>query len=169
MTRQGSMMDSVLERAPVRRVVEALTAAGFAGQVKVLADTARTAAEAAQALGVQVGQIASSLVFLGPNDAPVLVITSGRHRVNPERVVDTLGIPSLVRADADFVKLRSGYSVGGVAPVGWLEAPAHTLVDEALAEYDMVWAAAGHPHAVFQTTFSSLLIMTGGTSARVAG
>jgi prolyl-tRNA editing enzyme YbaK/EbsC (Cys-tRNA(Pro) deacylase) len=79
-----------------------------------------------------------------------------------------LGIASLARADADFVKQRSGYSVGGVAPMGWLAAPVYTLVDEALAEYDTVWAAAGHPHAVFQTTFSSLMTMTGGISARVA-
>jgi prolyl-tRNA editing enzyme YbaK/EbsC (Cys-tRNA(Pro) deacylase) len=161
-------MDSVLERAPVRRAVEALTAFGLTGQVKVLAETARTAADAAQALGVQVGQIASSLVFLGPNDAAVLVVTSGRHRVNPGRVISMLGIASLARADADFVKQRSGYSVGGVAPMGWLAAPVYTLVDEALAEYDTVWAAAGHPHAVFQTTFSSLMMMTGGISARVA-
>ena len=161
-------MDSVLERAPVRRAVAALTASGLTAQVKVLAETARTALDAAQALGVEVGQIASSLVFCAPNDAPVLVVTSGRHRVNPERVVSTLGIASLARADADFVKLRSGYSVGGVAPMGWLEAPAYTLVDEALADYDAVWAAAGHPHAVFETTFSSLIRMTGGISARVA-
>jgi len=162
------MTDSVLERAPVRRAVDALTAAGLAGQVKVLAETARTAADAAQALGVQLGQIASSLVFLGPDHAPVLVVTSGRHRVNPERVISRLGIPSLIRADADSVKRSSGFSVGGVAPVGWLKAPAYTLVDEALAEYDVVWAAAGHPHAVFQTTFLSLMMMTGGVSGRVA-
>lgn len=162
------MMDSVLERAPVRRAVAALTAAGLEGRVRVLAETARTALDAAQALGVEVGQIASSLVFRSPDDAPVLVVTSGRHRVNPERVVSTLGIVALARADAEFVKRHSGYSVGGVAPMGWLEAPAYTLVDESLADYGAVWAAAGHPHAVFETTFSSLIRMTGGISARVA-
>ena len=161
-------MEHILERAPVKRAVAALQAFGVKDRVRVLADTARTAQDAARALDVEVGQIASSLIFRGAGDAPILVITSGRHRVNPDRVLSTLQIPSLARADAEFVKERSGYSVGGVAPVGWLEAPATTLVDEALAEYETVWAAAGHPHAVFETTFALLLAMTGGLAARVA-
>jgi prolyl-tRNA editing enzyme YbaK/EbsC (Cys-tRNA(Pro) deacylase) len=137
------------------------------GKITVLADSARTAADAAAALGIQVGQIASSLVFKLPDETALLVITSGRHRVDTAMVASLLGVDSLGRADADYVKEVSGYSVGGVAPVGWVNLPHTTLIDEALNEYDIVWAAAGHPHAVFPTSFSELQRATGATPAKV--
>jgi len=152
-------MDGVLEKAAVKRVITALKENGCAGQVKVLSDSARTAAEAAAALGIEVGQIASSLIFKLPDGSPLLVITSGRHRVNTELVASSLGIEQLGRVDADYVKEQSGFSIGGVAPIGWVS-PATILIDEALNDYDVVWAAAGHPHAVYPTSFAELLAIT---------
>ena len=160
-------MDGVLEKAAVQRAQSALRQHSMPGEIKVLSDSARTAAEAAAALGIHVGQIASSIVFKLPDGKPLLVITSGRHRVDTEMVASFLGVESLGRADADYVKESSGYSVGGVAPVGWIKAPATTLIDEALSEYDVVWAAAGHPHAVFPTSFTELLRASGATPAKV--
>jgi prolyl-tRNA editing enzyme YbaK/EbsC (Cys-tRNA(Pro) deacylase) len=145
----------------------ALHAAGLEARVRVLADTARTATDAANALGVHVGQIASSLVFRRPDGAAVLVVTSGRHRVDLARVAAALEIPNLLRADAEFVKTCSGYSVGGVAPVGWIQEPARIVLDVALADYAELWAAAGHPHAVFPVTFEELCQMTQGLRAEV--
>ena len=134
------------------------------GAITILSDSARTAADAAAALGISVGQIASSIVFRLPDDRPLLVITSGRHRVDTDLVAKKLDLPALGRADADYVKNVSGYSVGGVAPIGWLNAPAITLIDMALNDYNVVWAAAGHPHAVFPTTFAELERATGARS-----
>jgi len=133
----------------------------------MLADSARTAAEAAAALGIEVGQIASSIVFKLPNGEPLLVITSGRHRVDTTLVAQFLDVESLGRADADYVKDASGYSVGGVAPVGWIKPPSKTLIDEALNDYDEIWAAAGHPHAVFPTTFEELRKSSGALPTKV--
>jgi prolyl-tRNA editing enzyme YbaK/EbsC (Cys-tRNA(Pro) deacylase) len=90
-----------------------------------------------------------------------LIITSGRHRVDTELVAKNLGIAELGRADANYVKDVSGYSVGGVSPLGWISKPEVILIDEALKDYDIVWAAAGHPHAVFPTTYSELIQCTG--------
>jgi prolyl-tRNA editing enzyme YbaK/EbsC (Cys-tRNA(Pro) deacylase) len=160
-------MDGVLEKAAVQRAQAALNKHQMPGQITVLADSARTAADAAAALGIQVGQIASSIVFKLPDETALLVITSGRHRVDTTMVASLLGVDSLGRADADYVKDVSGYSVGGVAPVGWLNLPNRTLIDEALNEYEIVWAAAGHPHAVFPTNFSELQQATGATPAKV--
>ena len=160
-------MEGVLEKAAVQRAQAALTHNQMPGQIKVLSDSARTAAEAAAALGIEVGQIASSIVFKLPDDRPLLVITSGRHRVDTHLVAQLLSVEKLGRADADYVKEVSGYSVGGVAPVGWINSPATILLDEALNDYDVVWAAAGHPHAVFPTSFAELLKATGATPARV--
>ncbi|MEY4197618.1 MAG: hypothetical protein RLZZ477_203 [Actinomycetota bacterium] len=160
-------MEGVLEKAAVQRAQAALTKNHMPGQIKVLSDSARTAAEAAAALGIEVGQIASSIVFKLPDESPLLVITSGRHRVDTQLVAAFLKVEHLGRADADYVKEISGYSVGGVAPVGWLNAPALTLIDEALNDYEVVWAAAGHPHAVFPTTFDELKIASGATPAKV--
>ena len=160
-------MEGVLEKAAVQRAQVALTQNQMPGQIKVLSDSARTAAEAAAALGIEVGQIASSLVFKLPNDKPLLVITSGRHRVDTQLVATSLGIEKLGRADADYVKDVSGYSVGGVAPIGWTNPPAITLIDEALNDYEVIWAAAGHPHAVFPTTFVELQRASGATPAKV--
>ncbi|NDI24589.1 MAG: YbaK/EbsC family protein, partial [Actinobacteria bacterium] len=112
-------MEGVLEKAAVQRAQRAMIDAGMSGQITVLSESARTAAQAASALGIEVGQIASSLVFTLPENRPLLVITSGRHRVDTDRVSQLLNVASLGRADADYVKNVSGYSVGGVAPIGW--------------------------------------------------
>ena len=149
-------MDGVLEKAAVKRVIVALAEHGCAGQIKVLSDSARTAAEAAAALGIEVGQIASSLIFKLPDGSPLLVITSGRHRVDTDLVASNLGIEKLGRVDADYVKEKSGFSIGGVAPIGWVS-PATILIDLALNDYDVIWAAAGHPHAVYPTTYDELI------------
>ena len=152
-------MDGVLEKAAVKRVIAALAEHGCARQIKVLSDSARTAAEAAAALGIEVGQIASSLIFKLPDGSPLLVITSGRHRVDTALVASNLGIEKLGRVDADYVKEQSGFSIGGVAPIGWVS-PATILIDQALNDYEVVWAAAGHPHAVYPTSFAELLAIT---------
>jgi prolyl-tRNA editing enzyme YbaK/EbsC (Cys-tRNA(Pro) deacylase) len=160
-------MDGVLEKAAVKRVAQALKDHQMTGQIKVLSDSARSAAEAAAALGVEVGQIASSILFKLSDNSPLLVITSGRHRVNTELVAKSLNLSELGRVDADYVKEISGFSIGGVAPIGWLN-PATIIIDEALNDYQVVWAAAGHPHAVFPTTYSELVEITKARSMRVA-
>jgi prolyl-tRNA editing enzyme YbaK/EbsC (Cys-tRNA(Pro) deacylase) len=108
---------------------------------------------------MEVEQVASSIVFQLPDEKPLLVITSGRHRVDTDLVAKELGIEKLHRADADFVRTWSGFAIGGVAPLGWLSAPT-ILIDEALNDYDIIWAAAGRPHAVFPTTFDELIAAT---------
>jgi prolyl-tRNA editing enzyme YbaK/EbsC (Cys-tRNA(Pro) deacylase) len=153
-------MDGVLEKTAVKRVSDALKSNGISGQIKVLTQSARSAAEAADALGIEVGQIASSIIFKLPNESPLLVITSGRHRVDTELVAKELSVGNLARVGADYVKELSGFSIGGVAPIGWINPPAITLIDLALNDYDVVWAAAGHPHAVFPTTYAELLTCT---------
>ncbi len=160
-------MDGILEKAAVKRAAEAIKDHEMSGEIKVLTDSARTAQDAATALGIEVGQIASSIVFKLPSGNPLLIVTSGRHRVNTEFVANNLGVVQLERADADYVKSLSGYSVGGVAPIGWLNKPEIILIDKALSEYMEVWAAAGHPHTVFPTSFAELLRVTGGTAAVV--
>jgi prolyl-tRNA editing enzyme YbaK/EbsC (Cys-tRNA(Pro) deacylase) len=153
-------MNGVLEKSAVKRVVAAKEQFGMAGEIKVLTESAKSAAEAAAGLGIEVGQIASSIIFKLPDQSSLLVITSGRHRVNTNLVAKELGVEKLERVDADFVKAVSGFSIGGVAPIGWLNQPTITLIDMALNDYDVVWAAAGHPHAVFPTTYSELLKYT---------
>jgi prolyl-tRNA editing enzyme YbaK/EbsC (Cys-tRNA(Pro) deacylase) len=148
-----------LENTNVLRVVARLKELGIGGDVVHLSDSARSAQEAADGLGILVGQVASSIVFKLPDGSPLLVITSGRHRVNTELVAKELGVEKLHRADADFVKESSGFSIGGVSPVGWVNS-ATIVIDKALADYDVVWAAAGHPHAVFPTTYAQLLSAT---------
>ena len=154
-------MDGILEKAAVKRFQEAATKLGVKGEVNILAETARTAVDAANGLGIEVGQIASSLIFKLPSGNPLLIITSGRHRVDTDLVARNLGIPELGRADANYVKEVSGYSVGGVSPLGWISKPEIILIDEALSDYDVVWAAAGHPHAVYPTTYDELIQCTG--------
>lgn len=160
-------MDGILEKAAVRRFQEAAKNLNMQGQIKILADTARTAVDAAQGLGIEVGQIASSLIFRLPSGNPLLIITSGRHRVDTNLVARNLGVNELARADANYVKEVSGYSVGGVSPIGWISKPEITLIDEALNDYEIVWAAAGHPHAVFPTSFYELVKAADATPARV--
>ena len=154
-------MDGVLEKSAVKRVVAAKGKFGITGEIKVLTETAKSAAEAAAGLGIEVGQIASSIIFKLPDNSPLLVITSGRHRVDTELVAGKLGIEKLERVDADYVKENSGFSIGGVSPLGWISKPEIILIDEALSDYDVVWAAAGHPHAVYPTTYDELIQCTG--------
>jgi prolyl-tRNA editing enzyme YbaK/EbsC (Cys-tRNA(Pro) deacylase) len=153
-------MEGVKEKAAVRRVIQALHEHGLDSEVHVLSDSARSAQEAATALGIEVGQIASSLIFKLEDESPLLIITSGRHRVNTDLVAKNLGIEKLGRVDADYVKEKSGFSIGGVAPIGWIS-PATIVIDEALNDYEVVWAAAGHPHAVYPTTYAELITCTG--------
>lgn len=154
-------MDGILEKAAVRRFIDAAHSLGIDGEITVLSDSARTAIDAANSLGIVVGQIASSLIFKLPSGNPLLIITSGRHKVDTTLVAKNLGIEKLDRVDADYVKERTGYSIGGVSPLGWISKPEITLIDQALNEYEVVWAAAGHPHAVYPTSFSELLECTG--------
>lgn len=156
-------MASILQHPSVERVRTALVLANHPAEIVTLSDTARTAAEAAQALGIEVGQVASSIVFGLPGDpspTPLLVITSGKHRVDPHLVANFLGVEKLLRADANFVRKWSGFAIGGVSPLAWTNAPDITIIDEALNYYEVVWAAAGHPYAVFPTTFNELIAAT---------
>ena len=156
-------MDGILEKAAVKRFKEAADSLGVKGEINILAETARTAIDAANGLGIEVGQIASSLIFKLPSGNPLLIITSGRHRVDTDLVAKNLNIPELGRADANYVKEVSGYSVGGVSPIGWISTPEITLIDQALNDYEVVWAASGHPHAVYPTSYSELISCTGAT------
>jgi prolyl-tRNA editing enzyme YbaK/EbsC (Cys-tRNA(Pro) deacylase) len=113
-------VEGVKEKAAVKRVIAALAEHGLTGEVHVLSDSARTAQEAASALEIEVGQIAASLIFKLPDDSPLLVITSGRHRVDTDLVAKNLGIEKLGRVDADYVKEKSGFSIGGVPPMGFV-------------------------------------------------
>jgi prolyl-tRNA editing enzyme YbaK/EbsC (Cys-tRNA(Pro) deacylase) len=135
------------------------------GEVRVLPESAPTAAAAAAQLGCEVGAIANSLVFAA-DGAPLLVMTSGAHRVDTARVARLVGAAVVARADAKSVRAWTGQVIGGVAPVGH-PAPIRTLVDVWLAKYDVVWAAGGHPHTVFPTAYDELLRITGGTPAEV--
>ena len=156
-------MEEVLNNPSVIRVTALLKELGCSGEVTILSDSARTALDAANALGIEVGQVASSIVFKLPSGNPLLVITSGRHRVDTELVAKNLGVEKLHRADAEFVKNASGFSIGGVSPVGWVNKPEIILIDQALNDYDVAWAAAGHPHSVYPTSFDELARVTGAT------
>ncbi|WP_091202478.1 YbaK/EbsC family protein [Micromonospora narathiwatensis] len=139
---------------------------GAASRIRLLPEAVHTAAAAAEALGVGVGAIANSLVF-DADDAPLLVLTSGAHRVDTAGLAASLGVTRLRRATPDFVKRHTGQVIGGVAPVGH-PGPLRTVVDTALAAYDEVWAAGGVPRAVFPSTYAELLRITAGTAAEVA-
>ncbi len=149
----------------IRNVTDVLHAREARGEVRVLPDSARTAAEAAAGLGCTVGAIANSLLF-DADGAPVLILTSGAHRVDTSLVAATLGVARLGRADPDFVRRHTGQAIGGVAPVGH-PAPVPTYVDRDLERYDVIWAAAGHPHAVFSTSYDELVTVTGATPITV--
>ncbi len=136
----------------VQRVAQVLAAAGHRHEPRLLADAVRTAQQAADALGVTVGQIAKSIIFRRlPEGAAVLVVTAGDRRVDEAKVAALLCGPgqSLGRADAAFVREATGFAIGGVAPLGHAQ-PVLTLIDESLSRFDEVWAAAGHPNGVFQ-------------------
>lgn len=150
----------------VRRVQQALQAAGHAHAPIMLSGAARTAQEAAEGLGVQLGQIAKSVIFKRKADGvAVLVVASGDRRVDEKKVAAWVG--PLGRADADFVKAHTGYSIGGVSPVAHLQPPV-TLLDQDLWRFDVIWAAAGHPHGVFQLQPADLQRLTGAPVADVA-
>jgi len=155
----------------VDRVRAALRVHGLEPEIRWFDDAATTAVAAAAALGIPVGAIANSLVFTftaaGREPEPLLVLTSGAHRVDQAWLGATLG-GVVGRASKEFVKEATGQVIGGVAPVGH-PLPLRTIVDEALAEFSVVWAAAGHAHTVFATTYRELLRLTGGESGAVSG
>jgi len=144
-----------------------LESAGVAGRVRILEEAAPTAAAAAALLGVEVGAIANSLVFATAEREPVLIMTSGAHRVDTSKAAALFGTRRLSRADPELVYSATGQRIGGVAPVGHPK-PLRTLIDEHLATFRQVWAAGGIAHAVFPTTFDELLALTGGAPAEVA-
>ena len=148
-------------------VDDVLARAGLSGRVRILEEPAPTAAAAAALLGIEVGAIANSLVFTTAEGAPLLVMTSGAHRVDTAKVAALIGTAGLKRADPDFVYAHTGQRIGGVAPVAHPE-QLRTLVDVTLADYPEVWAAGGVPHAVFPTTFDQLVALTRGEAAEVA-
>jgi prolyl-tRNA editing enzyme YbaK/EbsC (Cys-tRNA(Pro) deacylase) len=150
----------------VRRVEEALAAAGGGHKVIALEQSARTSAQAASAVGCKVDQIAKSLVFRGADSQrAVLVIASGANRVDEVKVAALIAEP-VGRADADFVRQRTGFAIGGVAPVAHAE-PLTILIDEDLMRWPEIWAAAGHPNTVFKLTPADLVRLTGGRVAAV--
>jgi prolyl-tRNA editing enzyme YbaK/EbsC (Cys-tRNA(Pro) deacylase) len=149
----------------VQRVADNLAAAGATGEIRILDEATPTAAAAAEYLGCEVGAIANSLIFDG-DGSPVLILTSGAHRVDTAKVAAELGIGKLRRATPEFVRTHTGQAIGGVAPVGHPE-PVRTLVDTSLDQYDEVWAAGGVPHSVFPTTYAELLRITDGTPVTV--
>ncbi len=152
------------ERSQV--VQQALEAAGITANIRELDSSSRTAADAAGALGCEVGAIASSLVFLADDD-PLLVMTSGRHRVDTDLLASNLGIGKIDRAGANRVREATGQAIGGVAPVGHPQ-PIRTVIDTALADYPQIWAAGGTPWTVFPLTYPQLVDITNGTPATVA-
>jgi prolyl-tRNA editing enzyme YbaK/EbsC (Cys-tRNA(Pro) deacylase) len=149
-----------------RIVQDHLLDAGIDARVRVLPDSTRTAVEAAAALDCEVGAIASSLLFLADQE-PLLVMTSGRHRVDTAILAGQVGASTIEMATAKQVRTITGQAVGGVAPVGH-PAPVRTLIDEALHDYETIWAAAGTPHSVVPLTFEQLVFITGGDPVRVA-
>lgn len=131
----------------------------------ILPDSVHTAALAAEALGCEVGAIANSLVF-DADGSPVLILTSGAHRVDTVKVAASLGVSNLKRAEPEFVREHTGQVIGGVSPIGH-PAAVPTYLDPWLRRYAVVWAAAGHPAAVFSTTFDELAAMTGAAEIEV--
>jgi prolyl-tRNA editing enzyme YbaK/EbsC (Cys-tRNA(Pro) deacylase) len=164
---------SSMDHPAISKISAALREAGLpaaADGIRILDDDVRTAALAAEALGVPVGAIANSLIFRateGDRVFPLLALTSGAHRADTTRLAALAGADAVGRADPAFVREHTGQAIGGVAPVGHPR-PIMTLVDNALAAYEVVWAAAGHPKSIFPTTFADLVALTGGVAAEVA-
>ncbi len=149
-----------------QKVQEALKNLGFTLDVVELPNSTRTAVEAAQAVGCQVGQIVKSLVFKAKrSQRPILVVASGSNRVNEKAIEVLIGEP-LGKADADFVRQRTGFVIGGVPPVGHVE-PLQTFIDQDLLGYAEIWAAAGNPNAVFRLTPEDLIRMTSGVVVKI--
>jgi prolyl-tRNA editing enzyme YbaK/EbsC (Cys-tRNA(Pro) deacylase) len=145
---------------------DARDGSGRPSEVRLLPEAVHTAAAAAAALGIEVGQIANSLIFDADGE-PLLVLTSGAHRVDTAKVAADLGVGKLKRATPDFVRTHTGQVIGGVAPLGHPK-PLRTLVDTALERYGEIWAAGGVPQAVFPTTYAELVRITAGSPAEVA-
>jgi prolyl-tRNA editing enzyme YbaK/EbsC (Cys-tRNA(Pro) deacylase) len=143
-----------------------LEAAGLPGRVQMLDEAVSTARAAADYLGCPVGAIANSLIFATDGGGPLLIMTSGAHRVDMIKVGAEFGV-ELRRAAPDFVRAHTGQPIGGVAPVGHPKR-IRTLVDRALADFDELWAAGGVPHAIFPLTYRELITITHGTEADVA-
>ena len=140
---------------------------GGTGEIRILPDSAHTAALAAEALGCEVGAIANSLLF-DAGGTPALILTSGAHRVDTEATAARIGASRLDRATPEFVRQHTGQVIGGVSPIGH-PAPVPTWIDSWLRKYDVIWAAAGHPAAVFSTSYVELVSMTGATEIDVEG
>jgi prolyl-tRNA editing enzyme YbaK/EbsC (Cys-tRNA(Pro) deacylase) len=152
---------SLLEHEAVARVRAALRSAGSPAEVIALDETARSARDAAAAIGTELGSIVKSLVFVIGGRA-VMALVAGDRRCDETALPAALGIAGQTgRADADLVRAATGFAIGGVAPAG-LPAPLPTVVDSSLKRFDTVYAAAGHPHCVFATTVNELLALTGG-------
>ena len=147
------------EPAAITRFRDAHAARNGAGEIVILPESVHTAALAAAALGCPVGAIANSLLFDADN-APVLILTSGAHRVDTAATAERIGVPALRRATPEFVRQHTGQVIGGVSPIAH-PAPVPTYLDTWLKKYDVVWAAAGHPAAVFSTSYDELAAMTG--------
>jgi prolyl-tRNA editing enzyme YbaK/EbsC (Cys-tRNA(Pro) deacylase) len=163
----AAMSERPDEHSAITRFRAELERRGGTGRIVVLPDSVHTAQLAADALGCEVGAIANSLLFMVPTDGgdaadgePLLLLTSGSHRVDTDKVVATLGIPALRRAKPDFVRRHTGQVIGGVSPFDH-PAPVRTYLDPVLRHYDEIWAAAGHPAAVFSSTYEELQRMTG--------
>lgn len=155
-----------VEHPSISRFREVLAAKGGTGRVVVLPDSVHTAALAAEALGCEVGAIANSLLF-DADGSPVLILTSGAHRVDTAKVAADLGVQRLGRASPEFVRAHTGQVIGGVSPIGH-PAPVPTYIDPWLRNHREVWAAAGHPAAVFSSSFDELVAMTGAREIEVA-
>ncbi len=155
-----------MEHASISRFRDALSAKGGRGRIVILPDSVHTAALAAEALGCEVGAIANSLLFDADGE-PVLILTSGSHRVDTAKVAAAIGVGSLDRAKPEFVRAHTGQVIGGVSPIAH-PSRIRTYLDPWLRRYDEIWAAAGHPAAVFSTTYDELLAMTGATEIEVA-
>src|SRR3954452_23805090 len=153
------------EHAAITRFRDAHAARGGVGHIVILPESVHTAALAAAALGCEVGAIANSLLF-DAGGSPVLILTSGSHRVNTEATAERIGVAALERAAPEFVREHTGQVIGGVSPIAH-PAPVPTWLDARLRQYDVVWAAAGHPAAVFSTTPDELARMTGAPTIEV--
>jgi prolyl-tRNA editing enzyme YbaK/EbsC (Cys-tRNA(Pro) deacylase) len=153
------------EHPSIIRFREAHTRLGGTGEIVILPDSVHTAALAAEALGCEVGAIANSLLF-DAGGTPVLILTSGAHRVDTNATAERIGVPALKRAAPDFVREHTGQVIGGVSPIAH-PSSVPTWLDSWLERYDVVWAAAGHPAAVFSTTYAELAAMTGAPTIEV--
>ena len=164
-----SMLENTLNNKlpdTAQRVADLLAAMGHDKPVVMLSETGKTSAEAAAGLGCSVAEIAKSIGFRRlSDDAAVMVVASGANRVDEKKVTAIVG--ELGKADAKFVKERIGYAIGGVCPIGHVQKTV-MLIDEDLLKFDSVWAAAGHPHAVFNLTPQQLIAMTGAPVVDVA-